>query len=328
MLSVHALRVPRHGDASVLTVEDLELPDPRAGQALVQVAASGVNFIDIYQREGIYPVKLPFTLGLEGAGTVVAVGPDTPLAVGDRVAWAMRPGSAATHALVDAAALVPVPDDVTLEDAAAAMLQGMTAHFLTTSTYAVTEGSSVLVHAAAGGVGQWLVQICAARGATVIATAGTQAKRELALQLGADHAIDYTAYDSPEALAAAVREANGGRGVDVAYDGVGKSTFDASLASLRPRGMVVLFGGASGQVPPVDLQRLNAAGSVFVTRPSLAHHVLDRDELLWRAREVFDWLQIGAVHLQIGGTYPLAEAAAAYTALASRETTGKLLLIP
>jgi NADPH2:quinone reductase len=328
MLSARALRVPRRGDVSVLAVDTVELPEPRPGQALVEVAASGVNFIDIYQREGIYPVALPFTLGLEGAGTVVAVGPDTPLSPGDRVAWAMRPGSAATHALVDAAALVPVPDDVTLYDAAAAMLQGMTAHFLTTSTYAVTEGSSVLVHAAAGGVGQWLVQICAARGATVIATAGTAAKRELALTLGADHAIDYTAYDTPEALAAAVREANGGRGVDVAYDGVGKSTFDASLASLRPRGMVVLFGGASGQVTPVDLQRLNAAGSVFVTRPSLAHHVLDREELLWRATEVFDWLRIGAVHLQIGGTYRLSEAGAAYTALASRATTGKLLLIP
>ena len=313
MLSARALRVPRRGDVSVLAVDTVELPEPRPGQALVEVAASGVNFIDIYQREGIYPVALPFTLGLEGAGTVVAVGPDTHLSPGDRVAWAMRPGSAATHALVDAAA---------------AMLQGMTAHFLTTSTYAVTEGSSVLVHAAAGGVGQWLVQICAARGATVIATAGTAAKRELALTLGADHAIDYTAYDTPEALAAAVREANGGRGVDVAYDGVGKSTFDASLASLRPRGMVVLFGGASGQVTPVDLQRLNAAGSVFVTRPSLAHHVLDREELLWRATEVFDWLRIGAVHLQIGGTYRLSEAGAAYTALASRATTGKLLLIP
>jgi len=325
MLSVRALRVPRHGDASVLTVDEIELPDPRAGQALVQVAASGVNFIDIYQREGIYPVKLPFTLGLEGAGTVVAVGPDTPLAVGDRVAWAMRPGSAATHALVDAAALVPVPDDVPLEDAAAAMLQGMTAHFLTTSTYAVTEGSSVLVHAAAGGVGQWLVQICAARGATVIATAGTQAKRELALQLGADHAIDYTAYDSPEALAAAVREANGGRGVDVAYDGVGKATFDASLSSLRRRGMLVLFGGSSGQVPPVDLQRLNAAGSVFVTRPTLAHYVADREELLWRAGEVFDALVSRRVRLQVGGEFSLDQATAAYGALEGRASTGKLI---
>ena len=328
MLTARALRVPRHGDVSVLTVDEVQLPDPQPGQVLVEVAASGVNFIDIYQREGIYPVPLPYTLGLEGAGTVAAVGDGVDLAVGDRVAWAMRPGSAASHALVDAAVLVPVPDEVSLTDAAAAMLQGMTAQFLTSSTYAVREGSSVLVHAAAGGVGQWLVQICASRGATVIATAGTEAKRAIATRLGADQVVDYTAFDDPAALAAAIRDANGGKGVDVAYDGVGKSTFDASLASLRPRGMLVLFGGASGQVPPFDLQRLNAAGSVFVTRPSLMHHVADREELLGRAGDVFEWLSSGAVQLEIGGTYPLSDAGTAYTALESRATTGKLLLIP
>ncbi|MBK8756733.1 MAG: quinone oxidoreductase [Actinomycetales bacterium] len=327
MTVAEALRVPRHGDVSVLTLESLEIPDPRPGQVRVRVAAGGVNFIDVYQREGIYPMTVPYTPGMEGAGTVDAVGDGAGFLVGDRVAWAMRPSAHAQLALVGADALVPVPDDLDLETAAAAMLQGMTAQFLTRSTYPVQEGTRVLVHAAAGGVGQWLVQVCRALGATVIATAGSQQKCAIATSLGAAAAVNYTEHDTPESLAAAVRDAAEG-GIDVAYDGVGKATFDASLASLRPRGMVVLFGGSSGQVPPLDLQRLNAAGSAFVTRPSLGHHAATREELLWRSGEVFGWLLDGTVKLSIGGRFPLREAAAAYEQLESRGSTGKLLLIP
>ena len=327
MTVAEALRVPRHGDVSVLTLESLDIPDPRPGQVRVRVAAGGVNFIDVYQREGIYPMSLPYTPGMEGAGTVDAVGEGAGFLVGDRVAWAMRPAAHAQLALVGADALVPVPDDLDLETAAAAMLQGMTAQFLTRSTFPVQEGTRVLVHAAAGGVGQWLIQVCRALGATVIGTAGSPEKCAIATSLGAAACLNYTEYDTQEALATAVREAAGG-GVDVAYDGVGKATFDASLASLRPRGMVVLFGGSSGQVPPFDLQRLNAAGSAFVTRPSLGHHAGTREELLWRSGEVFGWLLDGTVRLSIGGRFPLREAAAAYELLESRGSTGKLLLIP
>jgi NADPH2:quinone reductase len=323
MTNARALLVPRPGDASVLTVADVDVPDPGPGQVRVTVAASGVNFIDVYQREGIYPVPTPFTPGMEGAGTVNAVGERVDLAPGDRVAWAMTMGSAAEQVLVPESMLVPVPAEVPLETAAASMLQGMTAHFLTRSTYAVRPGDTVLVHAAAGGVGQWLVQLCVGAGATVVATAGSADKLAIARDLGAQHLIDYSQVTD---LAAAVREATGGAGVHVAYDGVGRATFDASLAALRRRGMLVLFGGASGQVPPFDVQRLNAAGSCYLTRPSLGHHIADRDELLWRAREVFGWLGSGAVRLQIGGRYPLAEAAAAYRALEGRQSTGKLLL--
>ncbi|MEI2730640.1 MAG: quinone oxidoreductase [Dermatophilaceae bacterium] len=325
MTTARALRVPTTGDATVLRVEPVDVPDPGPGQARVRVAAAGVNFIDVYQREGIYPIPTPFTTGNEGAGVVDAVGDGVPWAVGDRVAWAMTAGSAAELALVADRMLVPVPDSVALDVAAAAMLQGMTAHYLVTSTYAVQPGDVVLVHAAAGGVGQWLVQWCTAKGATVVATAGSPEKLALAEGLGATHLIDYTEVAD---LAAAVREATGGAGVHVVYDGVGKSTFDASLASLRPRGLVALFGAASGAVPPLDLQRLNAAGSVFVTRPSLAHYLLDRDELTWRAGEVFQALAEGTIRLEIGGRYPLDDAVAAYQALEGRASTGKLLLLP
>lgn len=325
MTTARALRVPTTGDATVLRVEPVDVPDPGPGQARVRVAAAGVNFIDVYQREGIYPIPTPFTTGNEGAGVVDAVGDGVPWAVGDRVAWAMTAGSAAELALVADRMLVPVPDSVALDVAAAAMLQGMTAHYLVTSTYAVQPGDIVLVHAAAGGVGQWLVQWCTALGATVVATAGSPEKLALAEGLGATHLIDYTEVAD---LAGAVREATGGAGVHVVYDGVGKSTFDASLASLRPRGLVALFGAASGPVPPLDLQRLNAAGSVFVTRPSLAHYLLDRDELTWRAGEVFQALAEGTIRLEIGGRYPLDDAVAAYQALEGRASTGKLLLLP
>jgi NADPH2:quinone reductase len=325
MTTARALRVTHHGGPEVLAVHSVDIPEPGPGQVRVRVQAAGLNFIDVYLRQGIYPGQTPFTLGSEGAGVVESVGDGVDLAPGTRVAWAMSPGAAAELAIVPAASLVPIPDGVTIEQAAGAMLQGMTAHYLTTSTYAVRPGDAVLVHAAAGGVGQWLVQVCAAAGATVVATAGSPEKLALARELGAAHTLDYTAYASPAALAGAVREATGGTGVAVAYDGVGKATFDASLSSLRRRGMLVLFGGSSGQVPPVDLQRLNAAGSVFVTRPTLAHYVADREELLWRAGEVFDALVSRRVRLQVGGEFSLDQATAAYGALEGRASTGKLI---
>ena len=323
----HALVVTRHGGREVLEVQPQERPTPGEGEVLVEVAASGVNFIDVYQREGVYPLATPFTLGMEGAGRVVETGPGVEdVAVGDIVAWAMTTGSAASYAVLPARVVVPVPEGVDPVVAAAAMLQGMTAQFLTTDTYPVRPGTVALVHAAAGGVGQLLVQMLKAKGATVVATAGSQAKCETARARGADHVIDYSQVDD---LAAAVRAFTpDGRGVDVAYDGVGASTFDASLASLRPRGTLAIFGAASGAVPPVDVQRLNAGGSLFLTRPSLAHHVADRGELLARAGEVLGAVADGSLEVAIGGRYPLTDAGAAYEALEGRATEGKLILIP
>ncbi|HOA66025.1 MAG TPA: quinone oxidoreductase [Phycicoccus elongatus] len=323
----HALVVTRHGGREVLEVQPQERPTPGEGEVLVEVAASGVNFIDVYQREGVYPLATPFTLGMEGAGRVVETGPGVEdVAVGDIVAWAMTTGSAASYAVLPARVVVPVPEGVDPVVAAAAMLQGMTAQFLTTDTYPVRPGTVALVHAAAGGVGQLLVQMLKAKGATVVATAGSQAKCETARARGADHVIDYSQVDD---LAAAVRAFTpDGRGVDVAYDGVGASTFDASLASLRPRGTLAIFGAASGAVPPVDVQRLNAGGSLFLTRPSLAHHVADRGELLARAGEVLGAVADGSLEVAIGGRYPLTDAGAAYEALEGRATEGKLVLIP
>ena len=323
----HALVVTRHGGRDVLEVQPQERPTPGEGEVLVEVAASGVNFIDVYQREGVYPLATPFTLGMEGAGRVLETGSGVEdVAVGDIVAWAMTTGSAASYAVLPARVVVPVPEGVDPVAAAAAMLQGMTAQFLTTDTYPVRPGTVALVHAAAGGVGQLLVQMLKAKGATVVATAGSQAKCETARARGADHVIDYSQVDD---LAAAVRAFTpDGRGVDVAYDGVGASTFDASLASLRPRGTLAIFGAASGAVPPVDVQRLNAGGSLFLTRPSLAHHVADRGELLARAGEVLGAVADGSLEVAIGGRYPLTDAGAAYEALEGRATEGKLVLIP
>lgn len=323
----HALVVTRHGGREVLEVQPQERPTPGEGEVLVEVAASGVNFIDVYQREGVYPLATPFTLGMEGAGRVLETGPGVEdVAVGDIVAWAMTTGSAASYAVLPARVVVPVPEGVDPVVAAAAMLQGMTAQFLTTDTYPVRPGTVALVHAAAGGVGQLLVQMLKAKGATVVATAGSQAKCETARARGADHVIDYSQVDD---LAAAVGAFTpDGRGVDVAYDGVGASTFDASLASLRPRGTLAIFGAASGAVPPVDVQRLNAGGSLFLTRPSLAHHVADRGELLARAGEVLGAVADGSLEVAIGGRYPLTDAGAAYEALEGRATEGKLVLIP
>jgi len=321
-----ALVCTKPGDSSVLEVQEVQVSPPGPGEAQVQVAAIGVNFIDVYQRQGVYPMDTPFVTASEGAGTVTAVGEGvTEVAVGDRVAWAHPVGAGATLVNRPVKDLVPVPDGLDLETAAAAMLQGMTAHYLVNSTYAVGPGTVALVHAAAGGVGQLLVQMITAKGGKVIATAGSEDKLEIARRLGAVAAINYRETDD---LAAAVRKANGGNGVDVAYDGVGKATFDASLDSLRPRGMLVLFGGASGQVPPFDLQRLNKAGSVYVTRPTLVNYTATREELLERGESVLGDLAAGRLHLEIGGRYPLTEAARAYDDLEARRTTGKLLLIP
>jgi NADPH2:quinone reductase len=324
--TARALICTKPGDSSVLEVQDVQVPPPGPGEVQVQVAAVGVNFIDVYQRQGVYPMKTPFIMCSEGAGTVLAVGPDvTDVTVGDRVAWAHPVGAGATVTNRPAKDLVPVPDGLELETAAAAMLQGMTAQYLVNSTYPVQEGTVALVQAAAGGVGQLLVQMITAKGGKVIAAAGTDDKCKIARRLGAEATINYRETND---LAAAVRKANGGNGVDVAYDGVGKATFDASLDSLRPRGMLVLFGGASGQVPPFDLQRLNKAGSVYVTRPTLVNYTATREELLERGESVLGDLAAGRLHIEIGGRYPLTEAAKAYDDLESRRTTGKLLLIP
>ena len=321
-----ALVVTTHGGPDVIAVQERELHGPAAAEVLVEVAAAGVNFIDVYQREGVYPTVPPFVLGQEGAGTVTAVGDEVDgFAVGDRVAWPFALGSAGSLVCVPARNLVRVPDAVHLETAAAVMLQGLTAHYLTRSTYPVGPGTTALVHAAAGGVGQLLVQMVKALGGMVIATAGSDEKCSTAAELGADHTINYR---TEADLAAAVRAAMGGAGVDVAYDGVGKDTFEASLASLRPRGLLALYGAASGQVPPFDLQRLNAAGSLFVTRPSLPHHIATPAELAWRADDVLAAVADGTLRVAVGGRYPLAEAAAAYADLESRRSQGKLLLIP
>ncbi|GAA2169952.1 quinone oxidoreductase [Pedococcus bigeumensis] len=324
--TARALVVPRTGDSSVLEVRDVEVPPPGDAQVQVEVAAVGVNFIDVYQRQGVYPLSTPFVSCSEGAGTVVAVGSGVgDLAVGDRVAWGSGLGAGASVVNRAADTLVPVPEGVELDVAAAAMLQGMTAHYLVSSTYAVGPGTTALVHAAAGGVGQLLVQMIKAKGGRVIATAGSPAKLDIARGLGADAVINYREAGD---LAGKVREANGAKGVDVAYDGVGKATFDASLASLRPRGLMVLFGGASGQVPPFDIQRLNAAGSLFLTRPTLGHYTATREELLERGTSVLADIAAGRLVVEVGGRYPLADAATAYDDLEARRTTGKLLLIP
>jgi NADPH2:quinone reductase len=321
-----ALVVTKHGGSEVLEVQSREIDRPGPGQLLVQVAAAGVNFIDIYQREGVYPIPTPFVLGSEGAGIVLAAGEGvTTAAEGDRVAWCQTPGSAAGLVLVPENDVVPVPEPVHLEQAAAVLLQGMTAHYLLNSTFAVQAGDTVLVHAAAGGVGQLLVQLAKAKDAIVIGTVSSEAKAAKARALGADHVLNYTEVTD---VAAAVRELTGGVGVEVVYDGVGQATFDASLGSLRRRGMLAVFGAASGQVPPFDLQRLNRGGSLFVTRPTLGHYIETRHELLTRAGAVLNGLAFGGLQVEIGGRYPLAEAERAYSDLEGRRTTGKLLLIP
>ena len=318
----------RLGGPEVLSVAEREAPRPGPGEVVVDVAAAGVNYMDIYQREGIgnYRPEPPFVPGAEGAGTVAAVGEGvTHLAVGDHVAWAGPGRSYAEQVALPAEGVVPVPDGINLQVAAAAILQGMTAHYLCTSTYPVREGDVAVVHAAAGGVGLLLTQMVKQRGGVVVGTtSGGEGgeKVELALRAGADHVVGYDRFRD------IVDDATDGAGAHVVYDGVGKDTFEDSLAALRPRGMMVLYGAASGQVPPLDPQRLNSGGSLFLTRPTLVHYIADAAELRWRAGEVFDWITKGELEVRIGGTYPLAEAARAQEDLASRRTTGKLLLLP
>ena len=322
---MRALVVTTHGGPEVLQVRQLPVPQPGPGQVLVRVVASGVNFKDVYERQGIYRRTTPFVLGDECAGEVTALGEGVRgFAVGDHVASAKAIGSHAEYALAAADALVPVPAGVDLELAAAVLLQGMTAHYLVHSTYPVAAGDTVLVHAAAGGTGRLIVQLAVARGATVVATVGSAEKVEVARAAGAQHVIRS---DQADDLAAAVREV-ATDGVDVVYDGVGKATFDASLATLRRRGLLVLFGGASGQVPPFDLQRLNSAGSLYVTRPTLADYVATREELLERAGDLYTGIGAGTLQVAVGGHYPLDDAARAYGDLEGRATTGKLLLVP
>ena len=322
---MHAVRLHEPGGAEALRYETVPIPRPGAGEARVRVEAAGVNFIDVYKRTGLYKVPLPATLGEEGAGTVTAVGDGvTEVRVGDRVAWASAMGSYAEHAVVPAAKLVPLPAEVSAAEGAALMLQGMTAHYLAASTYPLREGDRCLVHAAAGGVGLLLVQIAKRRGAFVIGTAGSDEKAELARQAGADEVIVYTRQD----FVAETRRITGGRGVQVVYDSVGKTTFLPGLDLLVPRGMMVLFGQSSGPVAPLDPQVLNQKGSLFLTRPTLGNYVATREELLWRAGELLAWAAAGELQVRVGAEYPLAEAAEAHRALEGRRTTGKVLLRP
>ena len=321
-----AIRVNEHGGPGALSYEDVELPEPGPGQARVRNAASGVNFIDVYMRSGVYPGETPFTLGLEGAGEVEAVGDGVEeVSGGDFVAWASVPGSYAERVIAPADKLVPF--NVTMVEArvaAAIMLQGMTAHYLTHSTFPLEEGHTALVHAAAGGVGLLLCQMAKMRGATVIGTAGTEEKAALAKEAGADEVILYRERDFAEET----ERITGGEGVDVVYDSVGKDTFDRGLDCLKTRGYMVLFGGSSGQVPPFDLQTLNQKGGLYATRPALAHYSRTREELLWRAESLFSWIGQGNLDVRIGGSYALEDAAQAHEDLEGRRTTGKLILIP
>ena len=320
-----AIRIHQVGGPEAMRLEDLPDPTPGAGEALVAVEASGVNFIDVYHRTGLYKTALPLTLGQEGAGTVLATGDGvSDVRKGDRVAWFGAFGSYATRAVVPAQRLVAVPDGVSTRQAAAVMLQGMTAHYLARSTYALKPGDVCIVQAAAGGVGLLLTQIATRLGATVLGTVGSEAKARLAREAGAARTVDYTKED----FVAAAKELTGGRGVQVVYDSVGRTTFDGSLASLAPRGMLVSFGQSSGAVPPFDPLRLSQGGSLYLTRPTLAHYVASREELLSRAGEVLGWVRDGTLRVRVDREVPLADAAAAHRALEARETAGKVLLIP
>lgn len=322
---MQAIRIDRYGGPEVMRLEDLPTPTPPAGHALVQVQAAGVNFLDIYHRTGIYQIPLPGALGQEGAGTVVSISDDgADVAVGDRVAWVNVAGAYATHAVVPTSRLVRLPADVDARTAAAAMLQGMTAHYLTFSMVPLGPEDTCLVHAAAGGVGQLLCQMLKMRGARVIGTVSTEEKARIAREAGADDVILYTELD----FEAEVKRLTDGKGLAVVYDSVGKDTFERSLSCLRPRGYLVLYGASSGPVPPIDPQVLSAKGSVWLTRPSLVHFSTDRVELRDRSQELFGWITAGKVRLRIDRTYPLARAADAHRALAGRETMGKILLIP
>ena len=320
---MRAFVVTATGGSDVLDLQDVPEPVVQPGTLVVEVETAGVNFRDIYERNGTYPTVPPFTAGAEGAGRVLEVGDGvTAFTVGDRVVWSAGQGSYAERVLLPAAAAVPVPDGVSSETAAAVFLQGLTAHYLSVSTYPVGPGDVAVVHAAAGGVGLLLTQIVKLLGGRVIATTSSDEKAALARGAGADEVLGYDGFSDR------VRELTGGRGASVVYDGVGRATFDESLAALRPRGTMVLYGAASGPVPPVDPIRLQNRGSLYLTRPSLQHYIADRDELLGRAEAVFGWIAAGQLDVRIGGRYPLADARRAQDDLEARRTTGKLLLLP
>jgi NADPH2:quinone reductase len=323
---MRAIRVHACGGPDTLRYDEVPVPEPQAGEALVEVAAAGVNFIDVQHRTGRYkPPALPFTLGSEAAGTVAAVGAGvTEVAVGDRVAYAMVLGAYAEYALVPARRLVKVPAAIDLQVAAAVMLQGLTAHYLTHSTYAIKEGDTALVHAAAGGAGQLITQVARLRGATVYGTVGGEAKAAVARAAGAAATIDYRSQD----FEAEIKRLTAGRGVDVVYDSVGKDTFEKSLNCLRPRGMLALFGFSSGPVAPFDPAVLGTKGSLFLTRPGLNQYIATRDELVARASDLFAWLAAGKLDVTVDRIWSLAEAAEAHIALEARRTAGKLLLVP
>jgi NADPH2:quinone reductase len=323
---MQAIAIDAPGGPEVLKLHDLPVPEPKAGEALVRIEASGINFIDVYYRTGVYKApSFPLVIGQEAAGVVESLGEGvTTFAVGDRVAYAGVSGAYAQFAAVPAARLVHVPDGVSSQDAAALLLQGITAHYLVNSTFELKRGQTALVHAGAGGVGLLLTQLAKAKGATVLTTVSTAEKAELSKRAGADVAIDYTRED----FAKVAREATGGKGVDVVYDSVGKTTWEKSIDSLRPRGYFVLFGGSSGQVPPIDPQLLNQKGGLFMTRPSIVWYAATREELDWRARELFAAVLDGTLSLRVEHTYPLADAAHAHEDLEARRTTGKLLLLP
>lgn len=319
------IQVKQHGGPEQMEVAEAPVPQPGPGQALVRIEASGVNFIDVYFRIGLYKAELPVTLGNEGAGTVQAIGEGvTQVAVGDRVAYAMNRGSYAEFAVVPSWQLVKIPAHVDTRTAAAAMLQGMTAHYLSHTTFPLKQGDTALVHAAAGGVGRLLVQMAKARGARVFGTVSTDEKAELTKAAGCDEVIFYTRQD----FVAEAKRLTDGRGLDVIYDSVGQATFPKGLDALRPRGMMALFGQSSGAVAPFDPLLLSQKGSLFLTRPSLANYVANREELLWRAGEVLGMIEAGKLQIRIHREYSLADAAQAHRDLEGRGTAGKLLLIP
>ena len=321
-----AIQIQQHGGPEVLQLVDVELREPDTNEVVVRIAAAGVNFIEIYQRTVLYPIQLPFTPGQEGAGIVEQVGRNVKdVRPGDRVAYAgVNGGSYATSNVVAASRLVRVPEPISLKHAAAVMLQGMTAHYLARSTFALQEGHVCVIHAVAGGVGLMLCQIAKLQGATVIGTTSTEKKAELARTAGADHVILYT----QENVADRVRELTDGRGADVVYDSVGQSTIQGSLDALRRRGMLVSFGQSSGPVPPIDPLTLSSKGSLFLTRPILGHYTADREELEQRAEDIFTWMQAGKLKVRIDTEYTLEHAADAHAALESRKTSGKVLIVP
>jgi NADPH:quinone reductase len=320
--TMKAIRFHTYGGPEVLKLEEIPVPEPGTGQASVRVVAAGVNFIDVYQRTGLYKTALPFTCGVEGAGIVEKTGPEVDIKPGSRVAWFLHPGAFAEFAVVPAIRLVPVPEGLDFDSVAAALLQGVTAQYLCETTYPIKPGDRALVHAGAGGVGLLLIQMLKHKGATVFTTVSTPEKAKLALEAGADRAILYAQED----FVSRVKQLTQGQGVNVVYDSVGLATYQGGFEVLRPLGMLVLFGQSSGRVPPIDPSTLVEKGSLFLTRPSLAHYAGDRQSLIERSEKVFDWIRDGWLHLRIGHRYPLVDAAQAYHDLESRKTTGKILI--